>query len=110
MLAQNGGWFAPDGSNEGAAGEGLSRFLSTEFLKQSGLGTYMPGFDTAGLWLNSDRLDFVNNIDEYDHAPDEKSGCATLFIYYLSYQLDIHRADYWSSRTNSCRSIPEFDR
>jgi hypothetical protein len=87
MLSQNKGWFAPDGSNEGAAGEGLSRFLSTEFLVQSGLGTAMPGFDTAGLWLNSNRLDYVNNIDEYDHAPDEKSGCATLFIYYLSYQL-----------------------
>jgi hypothetical protein len=93
MLSQNKGWFAPDGSNEGAAGEGLSRFLSTEFLIQSGLGSTMPGFDTAGIWLNSDRLDYVNNIDEYDHAPDEKSGCATLFIYYLSYQLgfDIQR-------------------
>jgi hypothetical protein len=87
MLAQNRGWFAPDGSNEGAAGEGLSRFLSTEFLFQSGLGSAMPGFDTAGLWLNSDRIDYVNNIDVHDHAPDAKSGCATLFIYYLSYQL-----------------------
>jgi hypothetical protein len=87
MLAQNKGWFAPDGSNEGAAGEGLSRFLSTEFLVQSGLGSAMPGFDTARFWLNSPRLDYVNNIDEYDHAPDEKSGCATLFLYYLSYQL-----------------------
>ncbi len=87
MLSQNKGWFAPDGSNEGAAGEGLSRFLSTEFLVQSGLGTAMPGFDTAGIWLNSPRADYVNNIDEYDHAPDAKSGCATLFLYYLSYQL-----------------------
>ena len=87
MLAQNKGWFAPDGSNEGAAGEGLSRFLSTEFLVQSGLGSAMPGFDTARFWLNSPRVDYVNNIDEYDHAPDAKSGCATLFLYYLSYQL-----------------------
>ncbi len=87
MLSQNRGWFASDGSNEGAAGEGLSRFLSTEFLVQAGLGSAMPGFDTAGIWLNSARLDFINNIDEHDHAPDEKSGCATLFIYYLSYQL-----------------------
>ena len=87
MLAQNKGWFAPDGSNEGAAGEGLSRFLSTEFLVQSGLGSTMPGFDTARFWLNSPRVDYVNNIDEYDHAPDAKSGCATLFLYYLSYQL-----------------------
>jgi hypothetical protein len=87
MLAQNKGWFAPDGSNEGAAGEGLSRFLSTEFLVQSGLGSAMPGFDTARFWLNSPRVDYVNNIDESDHAPDAKTGCATLFLYYLSYQL-----------------------
>jgi hypothetical protein len=93
MLAQGGGWFAPDGSNEGEAGEGLSRFLSTEFLVQSGLGRSMPFFDTAGIWLNSDRIDYVNNVDVYDHSPDEKTGCATLFIYYLSYQLgyDIQR-------------------
>jgi len=43
--------------------------------------------------LNSDRIDYVNNVDVHDHAPDEKTGCATLFIYYLSYQLgyDIQR-------------------
>jgi hypothetical protein len=87
MMAQGKGWFASDGSNEGAAGEGLSRFLSTEFLVQSQLGHAMPGFDTADLWLNSQRLDYVNNIDQHDHAPDERSGCATLFLYYLSYQL-----------------------
>src|SRR6476661_2262868 len=87
MLSQNKGWFASDGSNEGEAGEGLSRFLSTEFLHQSGLGSAMPRFDTAGLWLNSNRIDYVNTEDPHDHAPDEKIGCATLFIYYLSYQL-----------------------
>lgn len=87
MLTQDKGWFASDHTNEGAAGEGLSRFLSTEFLVQSGLGTSEPYFDTARFWLNSERQDYVNNIDEHDHAPDEKSGCATLFIYYLSYQL-----------------------
>ncbi|OBC04216.1 hypothetical protein A5784_01505 [Mycobacterium sp. 852013-50091_SCH5140682] len=87
MLSQNKGWFASDGSNEGEAGEGLSRFLSAEFLHQSNLGWSMPRFDTAGLWLNSDRLDYINTNDDHDHAPDEKIGCATLFIYYLSYQL-----------------------
>ncbi|MEO6997454.1 MAG: hypothetical protein ABI112_05170 [Terracoccus sp.] len=93
MLAQNKGWFASDGSNEGAAGEGLSRVLSAEWLRQAGLGFNEPGFDTARFWLNSDRLDYVNSIDEHDHAPDEKSGCATLFIYWLSYQLgyDLNR-------------------
>ena len=93
MLAQNRGWFASDGSNEGSAGEGLSRVLSAEFLRRTNLGFNEPGFDTARFWINSDRLDFVNTIDEHDHAPDEKSGCATLFINYLSYQLgyDIKR-------------------
>jgi hypothetical protein len=86
MLAQNKGWFASDGSNEGSAGEGLSRVLSAEFLHQVGLGANMAGFDTARFWLNSDRLDYVNVVDEHDHAPDAKSGCATLFINYLSYQ------------------------
>jgi hypothetical protein len=87
MLAQNRGWFAADGSNEGSAGEGLSRVLSAEFLHQVGLGANMAGFDTARFWLISDRQDFVNGVDEHDHAPDAKSGCATLFINYLSYQL-----------------------
>jgi hypothetical protein len=93
MLSQNKGWFAADGSNEGSAGEGLSRVLSAEFLHQVGLGANMPGFDTARFWSNSDRVDYVNGVDEYDHAPDAKSGCATLFINYLSYQLgyDIKR-------------------
>jgi hypothetical protein len=87
MLSQNKGWFASDGSNEGSAGEGLSRVLSAEFLHQVGLGANMPGFDTARFWLNSDRADYVNGVDEHDHAPDAKSGAATLFINYLSYQL-----------------------
>jgi hypothetical protein len=73
MLAQNKGWFAADGTNEGAAGEGLSRYLSTEFLVQNNLGSTMAGFDTARFWLNSDRADFVNNIDQTDHAPDAKT-------------------------------------
>lgn len=87
MLKQNKGWFASDGSNEGSAGEGLSRVLGTEFLHEVGLGATMAGFDTARFWLNSDRVDYVNGVDEHDHAPDAKSGCATLFINYLSYQL-----------------------
>jgi len=93
MLAQNKGWFASDGSNEGSAGEGLSRVLSAEFLHQIGVPGNMAGFDTARFWLNSDRADFINSIDEHDHAPDAKSGCATLFINWLSYQLgfDIKR-------------------
>jgi hypothetical protein len=87
MLSQNKGWFAADGSNEGSAGEGLSRVLSAEFLHQIGVSGNLAGFDTARFWLNSDRTDYVNGVDQHDHAPDAKSGCATLFINYLSYQL-----------------------
>jgi hypothetical protein len=85
MLAQKKGWFASDGSNEGEAGEGLSRVLSTEFLIARNLGWTLSGFDTARFWLNGTRGDFVNTIDQGDHAPDEKSGCATLFINYLAF-------------------------
>ncbi len=87
MLAQNKGWFAADRSNEASNGEGLSRFLAAQFLAVNGLGRNMPGFDTAGLWLNSLRQDFVNHIDEFDHNPDEKSGCSVLFLYYLNVQI-----------------------
>lgn len=88
MLAQNKGWFAPNGSNEGSAGEGLSRFLATQFLQQIGSGLVgEPGFDLANQWLNSARNDYVNHIDTTDHGIDDKTGCAILFIYYLFTQL-----------------------
>lgn len=88
MLAQNKGWFAPDGSNEGSAGEGLSRFLGTQFLSAIGGGAVgEPGFDLANSWLNSTRDDFVNHIDTGDHGIDAKTGCSILFIYYLFTQL-----------------------
>lgn len=87
MLAQNQGWFAPDGSNEGSAGEGLSRFLASQFLISIGQPPAMPGFDLANSWMNSPRQDFVNHIDTGDHGIDAKTGCAILFIYYLFTQL-----------------------
>jgi hypothetical protein len=90
MLKQNKGWFAPDGSNEQSSGEGLSRFLSAEFLFANGLSPNAApysGYLVSNSWMNSSRDDFVNNIDEYDHNPDAKSGCATLFLYYLFTQL-----------------------
>jgi hypothetical protein len=53
MLAQNQGWFAPDGADEQSCGEGLSRFLSQQFLVLEGLGAIEPGFDVSPGWLNS---------------------------------------------------------
>jgi hypothetical protein len=87
MMAQGGGWFAPDNSNEGSAGEGLSRFLASQFLVHLGLSPSMPGFDLANSWMNSTREDFVNHIDTGDHGIDAKTGCSILFIYYLFTQL-----------------------
>lgn len=84
MLAQNLGWFAPDGTNEQSSGEGLSHFLATQFLLAAGL---TPFNDISNLWLNSAREDFLNHIDEHDHSSGPKSACALLFLYYLNVQL-----------------------
>jgi hypothetical protein len=86
MMAQNIGWF--QGSNEGSKGEGLSRFLSGQFLAENGfLGVGMDAnYAVADLWLNSSRQDFVNNAPD-DHGYDATNGCTTLFIYYMFSQL-----------------------
>jgi len=86
MLGQSAGWF--QGGDEGSKGEGLSRFLSVQFLQINGLinNGIQSGFDVAEDWLNSSRQDFVNNNPD-DNAPDATTGCTTLFIYYLFTQL-----------------------
>ena len=86
MLAQNIGWF--QGGNEGSKGEGLSRFLSGQFLVKNGfLSVGMDAdYAVADLWLNSTRQDFVNNAPD-DNGYDATNGCTTLFIYYLFTQL-----------------------
>jgi hypothetical protein len=84
MLAQapQGLWF--QGNNEGSKGEGLSRFLSSQFLVRNGfLGTGIDlDYSVADLWLNSSREDFVT-IAPDDASQDATNGCTTLFIYYL---------------------------
>ncbi len=86
MMAQNIGWF--QGSNEGSKGEGLSRFLSGQFLAENGFLALGIGADyaVADLWLNSTRQDFVNNAPD-DNGYNATAGCTTLFIYYLFSQL-----------------------
>lgn len=88
MLAQNTGWFDTVGGNEGSKGEGLSRFLSGQFLVQNGfLGLGIDAdYAVADLWLNTPRADFVNNAPD-DAGYDATNGCTTLFIYYLFHQL-----------------------
>jgi hypothetical protein len=78
MMAQNTGWF--QGSNEGSKGEGLSRFLSGEFLAQNGfLGIgILNNLGVADKWLNSPRQDFVNT------APDDNGFNATNAFHLLS--------------------------
>jgi hypothetical protein len=86
MMAQNKGWF--QGSNEGSKGEGLSRFLSGQFLAENGfLGVGIDAdYAVADLWLNSPRQDYVNNAPD-DNGYNAINGCTTLFIYYLFHQL-----------------------
>jgi hypothetical protein len=70
------GWF--QGDDEGSKGEGLSRFLSGQFLVQNGfLGVGIDAnYAVADLWLNSSRQDFVNNAPD-DNGYGATNGCTT---------------------------------
>lgn len=85
MRAQGRGWFGQ--GTEGSQGEGLSRFLGAHFLAVGGLGGVPAGFANSDVWLISSRADFVNDIRGTDDGPDDVTGCALLFIYYLFAQL-----------------------
>ncbi len=89
MRAQGFGWYGQ--STEGSAGEGLSRFLATQFMVNNGLGNQPAGFDNSNAWLSTGRADFVNNISPTDDGPDAITGCALCFIYYLFAQLGFSR-------------------
>jgi hypothetical protein len=85
MDAQNIGWFGVH--NEGTDGEGLSRFLRGQFfINIKSFGTNLSD-SKSNLWLDSPRADYVNHPDPKDNGPDALTGCATLFIWYLSDQL-----------------------
>jgi hypothetical protein len=79
---------------EGNKGEGLSRFLGAEFLQRAypGLPSMptlaIPGgtWNVSALWLNSDRVNYLEVNDE-DIQPDAVTGCAALFLCYLHDQL-----------------------
>lgn len=83
--AQGRGWFGS--GTEGSEGEGLSRFLATQFFALNGFGNTPAGFANSNAWLSSSRADNVNNISPGDDGPDAATGCALLFIYYLFSQL-----------------------
>jgi hypothetical protein len=86
MLQQGFGW-SPLASSEGSAGEGLSHFLATQLLMS--IGSSLRPSSIAGLWLNSPRQDFINNVDSSDNANDPKTGSAVLFLWYLATQLNL---------------------
>jgi hypothetical protein len=89
-LPHNNPWFTP--TNEGNKGEGLSRFLSAKFVRDVypdavALPTVRGGsFNVSDLWLNSMRDNFLE-VDDGDIDPNEKTGCATLFLFWLHDQL-----------------------
>ncbi len=107
MRAQKLGWFGQ--GTEGSEGEGLSRFLSAQFLAVDGLGTPPgnppSGFANSNNWLNSPRADFVNNIRGTDDGPDQVTGCAVLFIYYLFSQLGFSINAIVAAGTNTLGSV-----
>jgi hypothetical protein len=91
MLSQGREWFEPTtifkAGDEGSMGEGLSRFLAGQFLRERIPGTVQPsGLAVVDRWLNSNRPNFVAaSVD--DRMPDQITGCTTLFLYYLHDQL-----------------------
>ncbi len=92
MDAQGKGWYGgtwTSGGNEGSAGEGLSRFLGTQFLLLNNQSLSLTaGYDIAFTWLQSTaRADFVNHVDGTQNGFVPQVGCAILFIYYLFTQL-----------------------
>jgi hypothetical protein len=76
MATQNLGWDCGF-----SHGEGLSRALATELYPAQ-----LNGFATAASWLDSDRHDWVSTTEQTDQNY-VSTGCATLFLNYLRYQL-----------------------
>lgn len=64
-------------------GEALSRILATEAYPAQ-----LNGFATAASWLSSVRANFIDTTDPTD-GNFVSTGCGTLFINYLRFQLDI---------------------
>jgi hypothetical protein len=76
--AQHNGWDC--GNSYGAA---LKLVLAAELYPAEG-----KPFATAGMWLDSNRQDYISRPDSTDNNPVSK-GCAVLFLNYLHTQLRI---------------------
>jgi len=103
MRAHNRGWFGS--GTEGSQGEGLSRFLAASFLAFNGLGNPPAGFDNSNAWLSTARPDYVNNVKATDDGPDDVTGCALLFIYFLSAQLGFAIDDIIAAGANTLGGV-----
>jgi len=76
--SQNLGWDCGAGN-----GEGLSRVLATALYPTE---IQKPGLATAGVWLDSNRPNWVNRNANTDQDA-VVNGCDVLFLNYLRYQL-----------------------
>ncbi len=93
MASQGQFWHLPStfaGSSEGSMGESLSRFLSAQFLRISGIGPAgVMRSDVVWLWLNmAGRPDFVTPPGTNNAADLRMAGCGTCFLFFLSDQLN----------------------
>jgi hypothetical protein len=76
MADQDSGWDCGQSN-----GEGLSRVLATHRYPNE-----LGGFETGPSWLKSSRDNFINDNDGTD-TNFVSTGCVTLFIHYLKFQL-----------------------
>jgi len=70
-----------------SAGEALSRVLAASRYPRQ-----IIGFETAAVWLDSDRDDYVSIESDTDRDP-RATGCAVLFLHWLHDQLGHSWAD-----------------
>ena len=102
-------WFA---SGEGSKGEGLSRFLGQQFLLQTYPGIASIPSLTSGkwnvteLWLNSARINYIESNPD-DSQPDDVTGCATLFLFYLHDQLGFRIEDIINAGAGTLSNVYE---
>src|SRR5262249_25889349 len=95
MASQRQGWVEPTDlfnvGDEGSMGEGLSRFLGVQFLIAKGISSsVLSGFAVVPFWLNSmfpTRPNFIDAAID-DNRPNQITGCATCFLFYLHDQLN----------------------
>ncbi len=102
-------WFA---SGEGSKGEGLSRFLGQQFLLRAfpGVATIPSlitgSWNVTGLWLNSARKNWIESNPD-DNAPDDVTGCATLFLMFLHDQLGFRIEDIINAGAGTLSNVYE---